>query len=58
MLTVTAVIYVSCGSVAICSPFIFFYVLDHIFHNISFWRGNLLKKLMKDCMATGTFQEM
>lgn len=37
---------------------IFFFVLRHDSHSVSFWRGKRLKKLVKDCMAISTFQEM
>lgn len=36
---------------------VFFFALGHNSHGVSFWREKWLKKLGKDCMATGTFQE-
>lgn len=39
------------------STFLFF-ALGHISHSVSFWGGKWLKKLVKNCLATGTFQEM
>lgn len=50
-------IYVICGLVAIGTQ-LFSFVLRHDSHSVSFWRGKRLKKLVKDCMATSTFQEM
>lgn len=57
---------VKCYSVDLCelwfnehmhSIFLFF-ALGHISSSVSFWEGKWLKKLVRNSLATDTFQEM